>query len=80
MFEGLSTEDKIGVCEEQIGQIERQLYAQMMSIALDPDANDPADVVVDDSADGFVKVVQAEIVAGVARRAFIAGIKTALSA
>lgn len=80
MFEGMSTSDKIAVCDEQLGQIERQLYAQMMSISLDPDTFDPASVVVDSEADDFARVVQAEIVAAVSRRTFILGIKTALSA
>ena len=80
MFEGMSTSDKIEVCNEQLGQIERQLYAQMMSISLDPDTTDPASVVVDSESNDFARVVQSEIVAAVSRRNFIIGIKTALSA
>jgi len=80
MFESMSTEDKIALCDEQVSQVDRNIYSYMLTLGLDPDAGDATAVTVDSSESDYVQSLQQSIIDAVARRAFIVGIKTALSA
>lgn len=80
MFESMSTEDKIAVCDEQVSQVDRNIYSHMLTLGLDPATEDATAVTVDASESDYVQSLQQSIIDAVARRAFIVGVKTALSA
>ena len=80
MFESMSTEDKIAVCDEQVSHVDRNIYAYMLTLGLDPASDDAAAVTVDESESDYVQSLQQSVIDAVARRAFIIGVKTALSA
>lgn len=80
MFESMSTEDKIAVCDEQVSQVDRNIYSYMLTLGLDPATADAAAVTVDASESDYVQSLQQSVIDAVARRTFIVGVKTALSA
>lgn len=79
MFENIPVEEKLEICDEQLRQVHRQIFSQMIALGLDPLLVDPATITVDEDAENFQQTVQAEIVAAVARAAFINGIKSSLN-
>lgn len=80
MFESMSNEDKIAVCDEQVSQVDRNIYSYMLTLGLDPATEDAATVTVDTDESDYVQSLQQSLIDSVARRTFILGIKTSLSA
>lgn len=79
MFESIPTSEKIMMCDQQIVAVESLIYSLMLNLGVDPSSVDPATIAVDVDANEATQNSQSEIIAALARRSFIEGVKTSLS-
>ena len=80
MFDNIPLQDKIDICDEQLRQVYRQIFSQMIELGLDPASVDPSTVAVDDNGTQFEQDVQSELVSALSRATFIEEVKSALEA